>query len=71
MSLICYVVFAKNWDKFLFIERKQHLSKNNSDSLNLEEIRQRLRGRKNKSEHDLHFNSEESWKCQINFNVPQ
>ena len=54
-----------------FIERKQHLSKNNLDSLHLEEIRQRLRGRKNKSEYDLHFNLEESWKCQINFLMSQ
>lgn len=65
------MIFAKNLDKFLFIERKQHLSKNNTNSQNIEEIRQRLRERKNKSEHDLHFNLEESWKCQINFLMSQ
>ena len=71
MSLISHVIFAENRDKFLFTERKQHLSKNSTDSQNLEEIRQRLRGRRNKSEHDLHFNLEESWKCQIHFLMSQ
>lgn len=56
MNLICYVILSKNRDKkILFRERKYIISENRTDSGNFEKTRQRLRGKRNETELDLHF----------------